>query len=294
MQDTGSTLPRRQLGRYLMDWRTRVGLSQPQAAELLGIGSSSLYRLEHGQNGRVNVGHVEAACELYGVPDLLTTAFTGLAKQANVKSWWHEFGHLIPRDFDVYFGLESAAVRITTFQPELVPGLFQTADYVRALNRDLHPDATAEQHAGWVQLKMKRQHIVTRKRRPTTIDAVIGEAGLRRVNGGPKVMAGQWRKLADISTLPNVELRVLPFNAGFPTGRGLGPCVILEFGPEGSRKPVEPPVVFIEGSSVGNLYLEKPEDVASYHRTYDSIRQRSLDAVSSRNLLRQVAKEYLA
>ncbi|MBF6087036.1 helix-turn-helix domain-containing protein [Nocardia cyriacigeorgica] len=294
MQDTGSNLPRRRLGHYLMDWRTRAGLSLRQAAELLGIGQTTLYRLEHGQNDKVNIDHVEAACELYGVPDLLVAAFTGLAKQQNVKSWWHEFGHLIPRDFDVYFGLESSAVQITTFQPELVPGLFQTADYVRALNRDLHPGASPEQHEGWVQLKMKRQHIVTRKRRPTAVDAVIGEAALRRVNGGPKVMAGQLKKIADMSTLPNVELRVLPFQAGFPTGRGLGPCVILDFETEGSRKPVEPPVVFIEGSSVGNLYLEKPEDIASYYRTYDSIRQRSLDAVSSRNLLRQVAKEYLA
>ncbi|WP_280213676.1 helix-turn-helix domain-containing protein [Nocardia cyriacigeorgica] len=294
MQDTGSTFPRRRLGHYLMDWRTRAGLSLPQAAELIGIGASSLYRLEHGQNSRVNIGHVETACELYGVPDHLMTAFTGLAKEADVHSWWHEFGHLIPRDFDVYFGLESAAVRITTFQPELVPGLFQSADYVRALNRDLHPDATAEQHEGWVQLKIRRQHIVTRKRRPTTVEAIVGEAALRRINGGPKVMAGQLKKLADMSTLPNVDLRVLPFDAGFPTGRGLGQCVILDFGTNRRNEPVEPPVVFIEGSSVGNLYLEKPEDVASYHRTYDSIRQRSLDAVTSRNLLRQVAKEYLA
>ncbi|WP_280233991.1 helix-turn-helix domain-containing protein [Nocardia cyriacigeorgica] len=294
MQDTGSNLPRRQLGNYLMDWRTRAGLSQPHAAELLGIGSSSLYRLEHGQNNKVNLGHVEAACELYGVPERLAAAYTGLAKQANVKSWWHEFGDLIPRDFDVYFGLESAAVGITTFQPELVPGLFQTADYVRALNRVALPNASEQLHDAWVQLKLRRQHIVTRKRRPISVEAVIGESALRRINGDSKVMAAQLRKLADMSTLPNVELLVLPFSAGFPAGMSVGPCVILDFGTTRASRPVDPPVVFVEGSTVGNLYLEKPEDVACYRRTYDRIRQRSLDAVTSRNLLRQVAKEYLA
>ncbi|WP_328389026.1 helix-turn-helix domain-containing protein [Nocardia sp. NBC_00416] len=294
MQDTGSTVPRRQLGRYLLDWRTRAGLTLVTAAELLDISHSSLHRLEHGQTGRIKIGQVEAACELYGVPEELAAAFTGLARQSNGKSWWHEFGDLIPRDFDVYVGLESAAVGIATFQPELIPGLFQTGDYVRALNRAAFPNASEELQDAWVQLKLRRQHRVTRKHRPASVSAVIGEAALRRINGSPKVMAVQLRKLADMSTLPNVELRVLPFRAGFPTGLWVGPCVILDFGITPAGSPVEPPVVFIEGSTVGNLYLEKPHDVERYHRTYDRIRQRSLDAVSSRNLLRQVAKEYLA
>ncbi|MBF6289188.1 helix-turn-helix domain-containing protein [Nocardia cyriacigeorgica] len=294
MQDTGSNVPRRELGKYLMDWRTRVGLSLRQAAELLGIGSTTLYRLEHGQNGRINIAHVEAACELYEIPEELAAAYLGLAQQDNVKSWWHEFGHLIPRGFDVYFGLECAAIGITTYQPELVPGLFQTADYVRALNRVAYPNISEEHQNALVQLKLRRQHIVTRKRRPITVEAIIGEAALRRINGSPKVMAAQLRRLADISTLENVELRVLPFSAGFPTGLAVGPCVILDFSKGRTGKLVEPPVVFIEGSTVGNLYLEKPEDVACYRQTYDSIRRQSLDAVASRSLLRQVAKEFLA
>ncbi|MBF6438695.1 helix-turn-helix domain-containing protein [Nocardia cyriacigeorgica] len=293
MQDTGSTLPRRRLGHYLMDWRTRVGFSLSQAAELLGIGASSLYRLEHGQNSRINISHVEAACELYEVPEELAAAYLGLAQQDNVKSWWHEFGHLIPRGFDVYFGLESAAIGVTTYQPELVPGLFQTADYVRALNHVAYPNASEEHQNALVQLKLRRQNIVTRKRRPISVHAIVGEAALRRINGGPKVMASQLRRLADISTLENVELRILPFSAGFPTGLAVGPCVILDFGKGPAGKLVDPPVVFIEGSTVGNLYLEKPEDVACYRQTYDSILDRTLDAVTSRSLLRQVAKEYL-
>ncbi|WP_280471702.1 helix-turn-helix domain-containing protein [Nocardia cyriacigeorgica] len=294
MQDTGSNVPRRRLGHYLMDWRTRAGLSLRQAAELLGIGQTTLYRLEHGQNDKVNIGHVEAACELYGVPEGLVAAFTGLGKQKNVKSWWHEFGDLIPRDFDVYFGLESAATKITTFQPELVPGLFQTADYVRALNVVAMPNASDQLQDAWVQLKLKRQHVVTRKRQPVTVNAVIGESALRRINGSPRVMAMQLKKLADMSTLPNVELLVLPFSAGFPAGMSVGPCVILDFGTSAANRPVDPSVVFIEGSTVGNLYLEKPADVACYRQTHDRIRARSLDAVTSRGLLRQVAKECLA
>ncbi|WP_228799578.1 Scr1 family TA system antitoxin-like transcriptional regulator [Nocardia cyriacigeorgica] len=131
MQDT--TLPRRRLGSYLMDWRSRAGLSQPQAASLLGIGSTTLWRLEHGHNDRVNIDHIQAACELYGVPDHLAAAYIGLAKQASEKSWWHEFGDLIPETFDVYMGMEGAAQKFISYHVELVPGILQTADYTRAL-----------------------------------------------------------------------------------------------------------------------------------------------------------------
>jgi hypothetical protein len=59
-----------------------------------------------------------------------------------------------------------------------------------------------------VQLKARRQHQITRKTKAATLDVVLGETVLRRVIGGPTVMAAQLRHLADASTLPNVTIRV--------------------------------------------------------------------------------------
>ncbi|WP_325050707.1 helix-turn-helix domain-containing protein [Nocardia suismassiliense] len=294
MPETGSTLPRRQLGRYLTEWRSRAGMSQQKAAELLEMGSSSLQRLERGQNSRIKVRDIQAACDLYGVPSELAEALTGLARQASVKSWWHEYGDLIPKDFDVYVGLETAAVELRSYHPELIPGLFQTPDYLRALAELCLPDADAAEHDRWIQLRMQRQNIVTRKTGPTAVNALIGEAALHRISGSRRIMAAQLKWLADISTRPNVTIRVLPFRAGFPGGAYIGPFVILDFGTTATGEPVEPTVVFIEGSSVGNLYLEKPDDVRRYDESYEGIRQAALDATASRNLFRQVAREYLA
>ncbi|MFE6860101.1 DUF397 domain-containing protein [Nocardia sp. NPDC057668] len=39
MNETGSTLPRRQLGRYLFEWRTRTGMTRTKAAQLLDMGA---------------------------------------------------------------------------------------------------------------------------------------------------------------------------------------------------------------------------------------------------------------
>ncbi|MEV6772976.1 helix-turn-helix transcriptional regulator [Nocardia sp. NPDC051030] len=289
--DAGSTLPRRQLGRYLLEWRTRAGYTQTKAAQLLEMGASSLGRLEKGENSRIKTRDIQAVSDLYGVPEDLTAALVGLAKQANVKNWWHQYGDLIPKDFDVYVGLEAAAFKIITYQPDLVPGLLQIADYDRSLVSQIWPADSPEEWERRVQLKMQRQRIVTRKTQPVTLDVVVGEAALRRVAGSSAIMTTQLRHLADRSTEDNVELRVLPSAAGFPGGISMPPFVVLQYGESAPGEPVEPPVVFLEGI-VGNMYIEDADDVASFLRSYDRLRNASLDCSDSRQLLRQIAREY--
>lgn len=289
MVDTGSTLPRRQLGRYLRDWRSRAGLTQEKAAQLLEIGSSSLGRMEAGENSRINSHVIRAACDIYGMPEDLTSAMIGLAKQAGVKSWWHQYGDLIPENFDVYVGLETAATKIITYEPDLIPGLLQTSDYARSLVSQKWPDESPEQWEQRVQIKIRRQRIVTRKTQPIELGVVIGEAALHRVAGSRAIMANQLRHLADISTRDNVSLRVLPFAAGFPNGTTMPPFVILNFGEDQFGNSIEPHVVFLEGV-VGDMYLEKAEDVRRYYQRYESIEAAALDETTSRHLLRRVAK----
>jgi len=288
---TGSTLPRRQLGRYLTDWRNRSGLSQSKAAQLLEIGVASVNRLEHGQNSRVKTRDVQAVCDLYGVPPDLTVALIGLARQANVKSWWHQYGALIPKDFDFYVGLEAAARKITTYQSDLIPGLLQTAEYERARVHFVWPDATEEDVDKRVQLRMHRQHIITRKTQPVVLDAVVGEAALHRMSGSHGVMAAALFHLAHMSTRENISVRILPFSAGYPGGLSMSPFVKLDFGETSFGGATEPPVIYLEGS-VGSMYLEEEEDVRFYDRAFESLREASLSPVASRDLLRRVAKEH--
>ncbi|NKY52493.1 helix-turn-helix domain-containing protein [Nocardia vermiculata] len=287
----GSTLPRRQLGRYLVEWRTRAGYTQVRAAQLLEMGATSLNRLEKGEVGRIKSIVIQAICELYGVPPDLTEALKGLAQQANVKSWWHQYGDLIPDNFNVYVGLETAATRIVTYQPDLIPGLLQTPDYNRALVQLIWPDETPEQWQQRVQIKSQRQAIVTRKTQPVSLDVVIGEAALRRVSGNHPIMSAQLRHLADLSTRDNVNVRVLGYDAGFPGGMSMPPFVVLTFGETHIGEHTEPPVVFLEGT-VGDMYLEKEDDVQLYYRRYESIRAAALDETMSRSLLRRVAREH--
>lgn len=288
--ESGSTLPRRQLGRYLNEWREKVGLTLAEAAEPMQWSAATLMRLEKGRTERIRVVDIDALCRVYDVPSEVAEGLKDLAQQASVKSWWHAYSGLIPSKFDVFMSLEAAAHKLTSYQ-ELVPGLLQTADYARVLTKAVFPDDTDAEIEGRVRLKMERQRLVTRKTRPTALNIVLHEAALRRVVGTPAVMSTQLKRLADAGTRDNVHIRVLPFTAGVPMGDMVGPFTILEFGEDRKGAPAEPTVVYVE-SYRGDMYLEKPIDVQTYHRTHESFQRVALDEMASKNLLRQVAKEY--
>ncbi|MGH4023950.1 MAG: helix-turn-helix domain-containing protein, partial [Pseudonocardiaceae bacterium] len=62
---TGSTVPRRQLGRYLRDLRGKARLTVRTAAAELEWSEAKIWRIETGQNGMRSLD-VEAMCRVYG------------------------------------------------------------------------------------------------------------------------------------------------------------------------------------------------------------------------------------
>ncbi|MEV6137054.1 helix-turn-helix transcriptional regulator [Nocardia sp. NPDC051990] len=291
MTDSGSTVPRRQLGRHLRDLRLQAGLTMPAAAQLIERGTTTLQRLETGQSSRIRLLDIRQLCAVYDAEEVVTAGLLGLAQQASGKCWWHEYGKLIPEDFDVYVGLEAAARRLTSYAPGVVLGLLQAPDYSRAMLRRGFPQASTEEIERRVELKQRRQRILTRKRKPTELIIVLLECALRRVVGNRRVMAAQMRHLADMSTLPNITLQVLPFSAGIPLGDPVGLFTVIEFGMDTTRQPIEPSIVYLENLT-GDLYLEQQDDVERYHVAHEAIRRAALDETASRSLLRQLAREY--
>ncbi|MFE3001857.1 helix-turn-helix domain-containing protein [Nocardia sp. NPDC059246] len=286
---SGSSLPRRQLGRYLRRGRLDANLTLEQVAPIMEWSISKLGRIERGETGKLTARDIEALCGVLGFTAETTAAMVGLNRQAAAKSWWHSFGDLIPEGFNVFVGLETSAQSMDIYRPDVVPGLLQTADYARALDRIYFPNDSEDEQDRRVQLRMNRQTIITRKARPTKTSVVLHESVLHTVVGGPAVMAGQLRKLADISTRPNVSIRVLPFNAGLPVGTPVGPFVILDFAADQTHEK-EPTVIYVENFT-GDMYLEGETDVQHYRVASAIFQRAALDAVSSRNLLRQVARK---
>src|ERR1035437_1887552 len=288
-ETTGSTVPRRQLGRYLRDLRNRQKIPVKRAAEMLEWSEAKIWRIETGQTSLRSLD-VEAMCRLYAAPPDLTQALMGLAKETKARGWWHAYGDVIPENFDVYLGLEEAASSLAWYEPELVPGLLQTGDYARSIIRADKPGVDAEEIDRRVQLRIERQALIRRTAAPRALRVVVHESIVRRPVGGREMMAAQLDALADVAGLPNVRLRVVPFNTGLHHGLMTGPFVILRFPANGDGSDSEPPTVYVDGYT-GDLSLDKPAEVIQYAEAFEAIWSAALDETTSSTLIRASVKE---
>ncbi|MFG1674618.1 helix-turn-helix domain-containing protein [Micromonospora sp. NPDC049282] len=289
-EDIGSTVPRRQLGRLLRQYRTEAGVTLDAAAEALEYSRQKIWRIECGM-GAVRVLDVKAMCELYGVSDELTDAMKGLATETKSKGWWHAYGDAVPSWFELYVGLESAAANLRRYDESLIPGLLQTRRYALGL---YHPGSrlSVEERERAVEVRMQRQSLLTRRLpKPPRLEAVLSEAVLRRPVGGAAVMTNQLNYLLEAAQLPNVSVRVVPLAAGPHPGAVAGSFVVLDFpAAKGGRAAPEPSVVYSE-SLTGALYLDKPDELAAYESTWNGLVALAFGEAESRDMIKRIARE---
>jgi transcriptional regulator with XRE-family HTH domain len=260
-RDSSPTVRRRRLVQELRRLRTEAGLSQESVAGRLEWSLSKQQKIELGRVS-VSVNDVRAMLELYGATD--REPLLQLARDARKRGWWHEYGDVVPDWFETFVGLEGEASAIRSYNGQLVPGMFQTADYARALLHAGFPAAGTDDVERRVTLRVARQSLLT-KQSPPSVWAVIDEAALRRVVGGPAVMSAQLRELLSFGVLPNVAVQVIPFTAGAHTAMEF-PFTLFGF-PE----PADPDVVFVEYVG-GGLYLEKGRDIERHTLMFDELR----------------------
>ncbi|WP_307802051.1 helix-turn-helix domain-containing protein [Actinomadura violacea] len=253
---SGPTVLRMVVGAQLRRLREAAEISTEAAGYEIRGSHSKISRLELGRVG-FKERDVADLLTLYGVDDpVRREALLELAEQANRPGWWQPYADVVPSWFEPYLGLEQGAVLVRVFEVQSVPDLLQTADYARALIAARHPGAGAEEIDRRVELRMRRRLVLERPE-PVRLWAVLDEAALRRVVGGPEVMRGQLRHLIEISRLPNVTVQVLPFAAGGHAAES-GPVTLLRF-----AEPELPDVVYLE-QLTGALYPDRASDVTRY------------------------------
>lgn len=292
----GSTLPKRAMGRELRRLRARAGTSQLAAARAIEVSPQTIGRMEDGQATRVTSLQVNSLCDHYSADDderrlLLNLVQELRAAQQTRGNWWRSYADGIPADFNHYLGLEEAAVRTTTWQETLLPGLLQTPEYRRAMIWAERPNLPTKDVE-------KRIHMATRRQQKLEdanfhMTALLSEAVLRHGIGGPSVMRDQLHQLLNLSELPNLSIHVVPFQARGLAGLVARSFVLLEFAVLSNTRLAEPPVVYVEGFT-GSLYLERASEIAQYRQAAADIHRVALDESKTRGLIMQVAKEFEA
>ncbi|MEC3957707.1 helix-turn-helix transcriptional regulator [Nocardia sp. CDC153] len=290
---TGSTLPARSLGRLLAQYRQRAGLSRSAAAQIVETSIQTMGRLEDGLKSKVPQLWINALADAYRVSDSERRVLIGLTRElaSAQQNWWRPYADEMNPRFDHYLGLEEAARRLAVWRLSLLPGLLQTPEYRRAIAWTEWPDLATEQVNKRVEMAVRRQ--VRLNDRAFTVDAILSETVLREQIGGPAVMAEQMARLVELSELPNVSIRVVPFNAPRHLGSRVGSFAMLEFPKLPATGMIEPPVIYIEDYA-GDGYLEREVEVRRYRDAFTEIARVSLDPDATRHLLVSAGKEYRA
>ncbi len=207
-----------------------------------------------------DIGNVRLLLDLYNVIDpAVREAILDLARQSREKGWWAKykdvFGGSLP-------GFEAEATQIRTVELVTIPGLLQTAAYATAVFQagQVLDQAAVRRH---VEARLARQAILTRDN-PPQLWAVVDEAALRKMVGGPAVMAEQLARLVNMARQPNITVQVLPDSIGAHAAMGSG-FVVLDF-----MGDLDPSLVYLE-TPTDNLFLERPEEVQAYALMFNRV-----------------------
>jgi len=286
---TGSTVPRRQLGRSMRDLRGHARMTVRAAAQALEWSEGKIWRIETGQTS-MRSHDAELMCRIYGADAETTGALAALAKETRSRGWWHSYGDVIPEFFDMYIGLEEVASSFRWYENDLVPGLLQTEAYARALIVAANPGVDTAEIENRVRVRIGRGNLLTRPADPPRFQAVLGEAVLRSPVGGRLVMHDQLKHLVRMMQFEHVGIRVVPFARGGHPGLYSRPFITLRFPEKADGRASEPPTVYVEAFT-GSLYLDKPSEVMRYDSAWGDLWACSLGAEESREFIREAAKE---
>lgn len=277
---TGPTTRRRQLGAHLRRLRRQKGLSLEEAGELVGLSKATVSRYET-KDGSVKWAFVDALCRAYGTSDEERAHLVELAKDARAEGWWQSYSEAIPDRMTLFLTLENEAVREDHYAAVQVPDLLQTRRYAEALHRTDLDAPDEERLRAVLDVRMKRQEVLTRPD-PLELRVVLDESAVRRA-GPPDVHREQLAHLVECARLPNVDLRVLPFDRGFSSS-ALGTFLVLV----GTDPSLD--VVYQESLTV-SLYLEKETEVEEYRRAFADLWHRALEPDASIAVLDELRKE---
>lgn len=182
-------------------------------------------------------------------------------------------------------GLIESEAEATTqrgFMPATIPGLLQTPEFARRIfERNAEklegaPDTIDEA----VLLRMRRQEVL---RSPgKTFHIVMTEAPLHYGLVPPDAMRAQLEKLVEASTLPSVQLGVIPFSA-MPAGR----IPLHGFWIHDDRW------ILVE-TFAAELRLSQPDEIDLYAQVFDQMAAAAVYGNEARQLISRIAHESAA
>ncbi|MFI2613074.1 helix-turn-helix domain-containing protein [Kitasatospora sp. NPDC018616] len=227
-------------------------LKQTAVAAGTNMSPSKLCKIERG-TALPQPRDAEILADFYDLPPAHRAWLVMLAKQANHPQAWQQAGLVAPPFMEQLVGLEPAAVRLWTFEADLISGLLQTEAYMRAVMASCQPPLDADEIEQRVKLRLYRQTTVFAD--PPECIFVLDESMLHRRIGSRETMVEQVDHLIDVSADPRIRIRILPLDGKQVLWGGCS-MTLLDFGKEATGLPS---VIYLEVGDTGKYFVKDVE-----------------------------------
>jgi transcriptional regulator with XRE-family HTH domain len=281
------SVARSQLGARLRELRERAELTLAEAAACAESDAGALSRVENGLRG-LPLETAERLLDCYGVRDTaVRNEVQELIRVDGARrrrpAWWKRHHEVLsPTHFDGYLALEANACALRNYEPLLVPGLLQTAEYAHVAIASMRPELGQAQVKQLVEIRMARQHKVL-EGDTIELSALVDEAVLLRLAEHRPIVRGQLERLVEASDRPQTTIRLAPMSLGLHPGAA-GAFMLMSF-PETTRD-----VVWVETMHRA-VYFEEEAEVEHYTEAFAKLWDRALTPDDTRARLKEMIKE---
>jgi transcriptional regulator with XRE-family HTH domain len=270
-----------QLAAALLKRRTAANLTSRALAEQIGVSQSKVSRVE---TGRVlpTVEEVTAWAHATGADqEMLNQLLAQLdAALTEFATWQIVLRDGLASRQEKTRQLESAAGAIHHYQVAVIPGLLQTAEYARRVFQ-LHDAVGGQDYTSAVAKRLERQQALYDETHQ--FEFLITEQAIRARIGPASLLGPQLDRIAQISTLSNVTIGLIP-SAAQATILVMHAFVLHE--PLDSEQP---PFVLVELAH-GEVAVRDPRGVELYQDRLARLRQMAVFGDDARALLASIAQ----
>jgi transcriptional regulator with XRE-family HTH domain len=254
--------------------RRNAGLTGVELARLVGISQSRISRIETGhlvpQADEVDRLATALGLDSSGRAELQDQA---RAARSSMRSWRTLHARGFPQHQQTIARWEQTATQVRMFQPNIIPGLLQTAEYAR---HAIELSTTDQDIASAVAARMARQ--ATLYERGKSFEFLMTEGALRWRIVPTDVHVGQLNHLASFATLANVSLGVIPWHAQVTAHQTTMFCLFDDAS------------AYVELLN-GEVTTEDRQDVAQYTAVWSALSQAAMTGEDAIAELHRIANE---
>jgi len=246
--------------------RSLSGLSGRELAQRLGTSQSKVSRIEAGA-AIPSLPEVAAWASAVGAATPIRESLISLTEAAFTEAQsWRDALRARPHIQDDIQAMESRSRLLRTFQPSVVPGMLQTAEYARRVFSLFRGPLAQSNVPAAVAGRLDRQLALYETEKEFRF--LITEAALRWRPGSPELMRPQLDRIASVSTLDNVSVGVIPLAVEAVTM--LTHAFVVYDGRDDQDRLVSVETIHAQ------LVVKDPGDVALYDQRWDRLAEMAI------------------